>query len=212
MLFNSGEHCEVEVNKENGVFTVTDRSTNGTFVNDKKIPKGEPVPLHNGDKVYLLKDESQDELIGFIFVAIFTKPTDSMLGKKRSRKEMEEDKEDNKEEEKKSNKRMKRMDTPASVKQLKCSFCLETMYKPVSLLPCLHNFCGGCYADWMVKSNQCPECRDKVKQIKRNHMINSMIDDYIKKSPDDDKSAETKEIQDDKDCFDNKVVTIANAK
>ena len=146
----------MELNKGTGVFTLKDKSTNGTFINDKKIPKGEAVNLHNGDKVYLLKDEAQDEKIGFIFVALYEKPKDNPLGKKRSRGEMSKD-DESKEEEKKSDKRMKRMDTPASVKQLKCSFCLETMYKPVSLLPCLHNFCGGCYADWMVKHNQCPE-------------------------------------------------------
>ena len=174
------------------MFTITDKSTNGTFVNDKRIEKNQPLNLHNGDKIYLLKDEDQDEKIGFIFVAIYTKPVANPLGKKRKRDEDEE-------EEIKTDKRLKRMNTPAAVQQMKCSFCLEIMHKPVSLIPCLHNFCGGCYADWMVKNNNCPECRDKVKHIKRNHMIKSMIDEHLKKNPDDEKADATKEIQDDND-------------
>ena len=86
------------------------------------------------------------------------------------------------------------------------------MYKPVCLLPWLHNFCGGCYADWMKTKGECPECRDKVKQIKRNHMLNSMISEYLKKNPDQEKSKEIKEDQDEKDCFDNNVVSYQNAK
>ena len=108
--------------------------------------------------------------------------------------------------------RIKRTETPAEIQQLKCSFCLEVMYKPVCLLPWLHNFCGGCYADWMKTKGECPECRDKVKQIKKNHMLNSMISEYLKKNPDQEKSKEIKEDQDEKDCFDNNVVSYQNAK
>lgn len=43
-------------------------------------------------------------------------------------------------------------------------------------------------------------------------MINSMIDDHIKKNPSDDKSADVKESQDDKDCFTSNVVSYQNAK
>lgn len=147
--------------------------------------------------------------IGFIFVTVFEKKS-LKLGGKRSSQEIEKD--ESKEEQSEVKKRLKRADTPAEVQQLKCSFCLEVMYKPVSLLPCLHNFCGGWYADWMVKRNECPECRDKVKQIKRNHMINSMIEQYLKKNPDQEKSKEIKDDQDEKDWFDNNVVTYQNAK
>lgn len=30
---------------------------------------------------------------------------------------------------------------------LKCQICMEVMFQPVSLYPCLHNFCGGCFSD-----------------------------------------------------------------
>ncbi|CAI2365249.1 unnamed protein product [Moneuplotes crassus] len=204
----SGVHCQVQLDKETGVFTIIDKSTNGTFVNDKRIGKDEPSTLHNGDKVYLLNDENEDEKIGFIFVATYEKPS-SKVGKKRKRNQMEGSEE---EKESNTNKKAKKKNNSAAVQQMKCSFCLEIMYKPVCLIPCLHNFCGGCYADWMVKNGNCPECRDKVKSIKRNHLINSMIDAHLKENPDQTKNDDTKLVQDDSDCFTNAVVTITAAK
>lgn len=32
-----------------------------------------------------------------------------------------------------------------------CSICREVLYNPVSLVPCLHNFCAGCYSGWSRK-------------------------------------------------------------
>ncbi|CAI2365368.1 unnamed protein product [Moneuplotes crassus] len=210
----SGQHCQVQLDKESGEFTLTDKSTNGTFVNDKRVSKDEPVQLQNGDKIYLLKDENENEKIGFIFVSLYSKPEESKLGQRRKRSEMEGHGEDKKEESKKEQpqKKILRQDTPYAVQQMKCSFCLEIMYKPVCLIPCLHNFCGGCYADWMVKNGNCPECRDKVKTIKRNHLLNSMIEAHLKDNPKDAKVDDTKQLQDDSDCFNNEAVTLAMGK
>jgi E3 ubiquitin-protein ligase CHFR len=127
---------------EEGVFKLTDTSSNGTYVNDKKLNKDESANLHNGDKIYFLNDEAESVKIGFIFVAVYQKPVKTALGEKRGKEDMEVDEED-KQKDEKNDKRIKRMDTPAGVEQMKCSFCLEIMYKPVSLIPCLHNFCGG---------------------------------------------------------------------
>lgn len=32
-----------------------------------------------------------------------------------------------------------------------CGICHDIMYKCVSLVPCLHSFCGPCYSGWMVR-------------------------------------------------------------
>jgi E3 ubiquitin-protein ligase CHFR len=135
----SKEHCEIELNKESGVFSIVDKSSNGIFVNDKRVPKGEATNLHNGDKVFLLKDQNDNEVIAFVFVAVYS----SQLGKKRKRSDIEVDEGAKDEEEKKESKRLMRKDTPADELAIRCSFCIEIMYKPVSLIPCLHSFCGG---------------------------------------------------------------------
>ena len=60
--------------------------------------------------------------------------------------------------------------------------CMEVFHKPVSLLPCLHTFCSGCFSkNWKVltrsqkRSFKCPVCRSVTAQIKRNHTINNII-------------------------------------
>ena len=78
----SGKHCSVTVDKNSGAFTIIDLSTNGTFVNGKKIPKGEPSKLETGDKVYFLNDEAENTKVGFIFVQKYH-PKDAEIGKKR---------------------------------------------------------------------------------------------------------------------------------
>lgn len=45
----SGHHAEISL--QNNTYFLTDRSTNGTVVNGLEIPKGNPVPLRNGDVV-----------------------------------------------------------------------------------------------------------------------------------------------------------------
>ena len=44
------------------------------------------------------------------------------------------------------------------LESLNCGVCLEILYKPISLTPCLHNFCGGCYSEWMRNNKDCPMC------------------------------------------------------
>jgi len=40
-----------------------------------------------------------------------------------------------------------------------------------------------CYSDWKQRSDKCPSCRDKVKQIRRNHAICSLVDSYLEANP-----------------------------
>lgn len=38
---------------------------------------------------------------------------------------------------------------------LMCVICQEILYDCVSVQPCLHSFCGGCFSDWMQAT--CPQ-------------------------------------------------------
>uniref|UniRef100_A0A915JCY5 RING-type domain-containing protein n=1 Tax=Romanomermis culicivorax TaxID=13658 RepID=A0A915JCY5_ROMCU len=60
-----------------------------------------------------------------------------------------------------------------------CSICCEVMHDSISLQPCGHCFCGGCFSDWMQRSRRCPECRLKVKRVSKNHRMNNLIDIYL---------------------------------
>ena len=54
-----------------------------------------------------------------------------------------------------------------------CTVCLDLLHQPVTLAPCLHSFCGGCFSEVVSKSFQdtkpeCPNCRKEVDEVKRN--------------------------------------------
>lgn len=66
---------------------------------------------------------------------------------------------------------------------LTCGICSEIFYKPVSCLPCLHNFCAPCYSQWMKQSNTCPQCRQPVTEIRRNHAFVSLVESYLEQHP-----------------------------
>ena len=76
----------------------------------------------------------------------------------------------------------------------RCMICTEIMFMAVTLMPCLHSFCGPCYSGWMERSHECPFCREKVKSVKKNATLNSMIEQYLKMHPDEDRVPEEKEL------------------
>ncbi len=49
----SRTHCTVNGDMNTGLYTVTDFSKNGTFVNGEKIPKGVAVSVERGSIIYI---------------------------------------------------------------------------------------------------------------------------------------------------------------
>jgi E3 ubiquitin-protein ligase CHFR len=47
----------------------------------------------------------------------------------------------------------------------------------------MHTYCSGCYSEWMQKSDLCPICRLKVDRISKSHIINNLIESYLKINP-----------------------------
>eukprot|EP01083_Nonionella_stella_P250371 864749_1 len=55
----SGTHCVIRNSSSTdskSAFTIEDRSTNGTWMNDLRLPKGQPKPLPDGSVIYGLKE------------------------------------------------------------------------------------------------------------------------------------------------------------
>ncbi|XP_063718012.1 E3 ubiquitin-protein ligase CHFR-like isoform X2 [Symsagittifera roscoffensis] len=67
--------------------------------------------------------------------------------------------------------------------ELKCSICTEIFHQPVSLQPCMHTFCGGCYSGWMTKSEKCPSCRHSVEKISKNRLVANLCESYLNTHP-----------------------------
>ena len=69
-----------------------------------------------------------------------------------------------------------------------CSICSDIMHDCISLQPCLHTYCAGCYSEWMAKSNQCPICKKVVERISKNHIVNNIIENFLKNNPEKKRS------------------------
>lgn len=68
----------------------------------------------------------------------------------------------------------------------KCSICLNVWHDVVTAAPCLHNFCNGCFSEWMRRSEArhqhvlCPQCRTTVQFVGRNHFLQNIQEDILK--------------------------------
>ncbi|KAF4074141.1 hypothetical protein AMELA_G00236140 [Ameiurus melas] len=59
---------------------------------------------------------------------------------------------------------------------LTCIICQDLLYDCVSLQPCMHTFCAACYSGWMERSSLCPTCRCPVERIRKNHILNNLVE------------------------------------
>ncbi|KAK2839158.1 hypothetical protein FQN49_006414 [Arthroderma sp. PD_2] len=89
-------------------------------------------------------------------------------------------------------------------KELTCSICTEILYQPLTLLDCLHTFCGSCLKSWFSwqASNPpdasrprltCPSCRAAVRDTRHDAKVTTLLDLFLQSNPDQAKTAEEKE-------------------
>ncbi|KAM9821437.1 E3 ubiquitin-protein ligase CHFR [Syngnathus typhle] len=73
---------------------------------------------------------------------------------------------------------------------LSCIICQDLLYDCVSLQPCMHTFCAACYSGWMERSSLCPACRCPVERIRKNHILNNLVEAYLIQHPEKCRSEE----------------------
>ncbi|KAL3425746.1 RING finger domain-containing protein [Phlyctema vagabunda] len=95
-------------------------------------------------------------------------------------------------------------------KELTCSICTEVLYQPLTLLDCLHTFCGACLKEWFswqlssmrnsptsVPAGStpftCPSCRASVRDTKHNATVTTLLDMFLAANPEKVKSDQEKE-------------------
>lgn len=89
-------------------------------------------------------------------------------------------------------------------KELTCSICTEVLYQPLTLLDCLHSFCGSCLTDWFnhvasTASNDtanpftCPSCRAPVRDTRANAQVTTLLEMFLLANPAKGRTAEEKE-------------------
>ncbi|KAI1644546.1 uncharacterized protein F4817DRAFT_318703 [Daldinia loculata] len=95
-------------------------------------------------------------------------------------------------------------------KELTCSICTDILYQPLTLLDCLHTFCGSCLKDWFswqktTAENSpnplspgslkftCPSCRAQVRDTRHNATVTTLLDMFLAANPDKAKPDDEKE-------------------
>lgn len=90
-------------------------------------------------------------------------------------------------------------------KELGCSICTELLYQPLTLLDCLHTFCGSCLKEWFSAQGSrrhphgtsprftCPSCRAEVRGTRPNATVTTLLDMVLLAQPEQARSAEEKE-------------------
>ncbi|EOD50257.1 putative ring finger domain-containing protein [Neofusicoccum parvum UCRNP2] len=87
-------------------------------------------------------------------------------------------------------------------KELSCSICTDVLYQPLTLLDCLHTFCGACLKEWFSWQAQsatshhpytCPSCRASVRATQPNATVTTLLDMFLQANPGRGKSDQEKE-------------------
>ena len=89
-------------------------------------------------------------------------------------------------------------------KELTCSICTEILYQPLTLLDCLHTFCGSCLHGWFTHQAKraagkvahpytCPSCRASVRETRPNATVTTLLEMFVQANPGNDRTAQEKD-------------------
>ena len=187
----SGTHCKIYKDSDNNCW-IEDLSSNGTFIEDEKIGKGNKRKMVSGDKIYLLHKSKVkvEETLGYVFSSMIEDSS-------KLKRQREEDQKLLLEEKKQAEKQLKFQEELGE--EMRCCICIDYIYRCVTLIPCLHNFCASCFSDWAQKSHMCPQCREEVTEIKKNATVNNIIEKFMQNNPDKKRPKEEYDEMDQKD-------------
>ncbi|KAJ3190540.1 hypothetical protein HK101_008711 [Irineochytrium annulatum] len=177
-----------------GTHELRDLSRNGTYINGRKIEKDEVVRLKDGDVITMGKNKAGPVVYrapGKAEAKGLEPPVPTEETLKRKREEAKEL--DEAGEEKKVKKARPTLEAESEFESnCQCTICHDLMYVPASCMPCMHSFCGACISDWIKISSECPQCRETIECVSRNHTLMSMVNLYLAAHPEKERSDEEK--------------------
>ncbi|EWC46259.1 hypothetical protein DRE_04430 [Drechslerella stenobrocha 248] len=68
-------------------------------------------------------------------------------------------------------------------RELTCSICCDLFKDPVTLLNCLHNFCGSCVVPWTQRNDSCPSCRTVIQGCADAFALKPLLEMLLKEKP-----------------------------
>lgn len=97
-------------------------------------------------------------------------------------------------------------------KELECSICTEILYQPLTILNCLHTFCGSCLKEWFHHQHRkasssrsspssanpysCPTCRAEVRDVHHNATVSNLLELFLAANPSRNRSQAEKDDMD----------------
>uniref|UniRef100_A0A8C2Q8N7 E3 ubiquitin-protein ligase CHFR n=1 Tax=Cyprinus carpio TaxID=7962 RepID=A0A8C2Q8N7_CYPCA len=185
----SGNHCKITQDQNSGKVWLEDMSTNGTVVNMSKVVKKQMHLLQNGDIIHFVYRKNEPEHSKFshllyitqfrLHSCILTDDADDQKGYGSSHSDSAQvplrgaaGKE-----------KAEGATTDKMEESLTCIVCQDLLHDCVSLQPCMHTFCAACYSGWMERSSLCPTCRCPVERIRKNHILNNLVEAYLLQHP-----------------------------
>jgi hypothetical protein len=94
--------------------------------------------------------------------------------------------------------------------ELQCFICTELLFQPLTLIDCLHTFCGACLKEWFGHQHRkasssrsssnsnpytCPTCRATVKDARHNATVTTLLDMFLTANPGRGRTKEEEEEQ-----------------
>uniref|UniRef100_A0A1I8F9R7 E3 ubiquitin-protein ligase CHFR n=1 Tax=Macrostomum lignano TaxID=282301 RepID=A0A1I8F9R7_9PLAT len=58
---------------------------------------------------------------------------------------------------------------------LNCTICCEIFHDCVTLIPCLHGYCAGCYSQWQRTNPVCPQCRVRPERVTKERAAEAYL-------------------------------------
>ncbi|KAG0244094.1 hypothetical protein BGX31_009892 [Mortierella sp. GBA43] len=181
----SREHCEISsrsMTDAGAAIWIKDTSTNGVWVNDKKIAKDEPIKIFNKSIISFAPSSARNTGAIPTFM-LLDERSNSASGEQKEAPPKRGNEDLSAKESEPEAKKPKIDEESAFEKEFNCGICYDIMDKAVLLQPCLHSFCRGCCKIWLQNSNECPSCRVKVTKTKRDFRLNSLIAVFLENRP-----------------------------
>mmetsp|Transcript_106415 Transcript_106415/g.185106 ORF Transcript_106415/g.185106 Transcript_106415/m.185106 type:complete len:413 (+) Transcript_106415:109-1347(+) len=182
------------------VLDLLDQSSNGTWVDGRKVGRGRRVPLVVGDRIVALPASlvGREGEVGYVLL-YDTKGAWCSAGASSS--ESGETASGSQEDASKaqdsacgSSEQPVAAAPPKGLprdleQDLRCGVCTDLLHRCLTIVPCGHNFCAACLVRWRRCSAQCPGCRELVRQAVRNLDVDRCVETFIKEHPEAARSA-----------------------
>ena len=169
--------CQIYQHKQEYFISYT-RCSLAIQVNNKAVKDRKACKVHSGDRIMVTSKDKNGENVEYVFSAELKQTQKATLKRDREEKEdiaiLE--------------KKMKLQEDFEN--EAKCLICEKMIYECVSVVPCLHSFCMSCFMRHLRKSQECPDCRERFVEFRKNIFLNNLIEGYEESGYQRDRSEE----------------------